>query len=311
MCVLYVALTRAVHAMHILIAPIKETEKVVPKTFAGLLRAALVSDAAFKVGKLFEHGQPNWFGLSHPQATAANPSTPASLPSLPKIQLAPALPDRRRGLQRESPSQLEGGTVAKQRRVFELVDHDRELAMLRGTAFHTFFEQILWLEESACSAEQYLAALRRVPDLVRTTPAQQQAWLQEFRQALAKPDVAAVLTRHQYRPPLVAKWPELANAELVVHNEWAFASITQTQMLQGRMDRVVLWRQAEKVVAVDVLDYKTDLITQEPGQTLIERTEHYRPQLEAYRATLAARFALPPDRIATTLIFVGPGKVVR
>src|SRR5205085_7933505 len=41
LCVLYVAMTRAVHALHMIIAPAKANERSIPKTFAGLLRASL------------------------------------------------------------------------------------------------------------------------------------------------------------------------------------------------------------------------------------------------------------------------------
>ncbi|HUG70936.1 MAG TPA: UvrD-helicase domain-containing protein, partial [Pirellulaceae bacterium] len=46
LCVLYVALTRAVHALHMIIAPSKENERVVPLSSAGLLRAALRGNEA-------------------------------------------------------------------------------------------------------------------------------------------------------------------------------------------------------------------------------------------------------------------------
>ena len=41
LCVLYVALTRTIHALHMIIAPSAKSEKTLPRTAAGLLRAAL------------------------------------------------------------------------------------------------------------------------------------------------------------------------------------------------------------------------------------------------------------------------------
>jgi ATP-dependent exoDNAse (exonuclease V) beta subunit len=41
LCVLYVAATRAIHALHIIVAPSAENEKSLHKTYGGLLRAAL------------------------------------------------------------------------------------------------------------------------------------------------------------------------------------------------------------------------------------------------------------------------------
>ena len=41
LCLLYVAMTRAVHALYMIIAPSRENERSLPKTYAGVLRSAL------------------------------------------------------------------------------------------------------------------------------------------------------------------------------------------------------------------------------------------------------------------------------
>src|SRR5206468_2979789 len=65
LCVLYVAMTRAVHALHMIIAPPKPNEKSLPKTFAGLLRTTLAPDVKPEPGvTLYEHGDPNWSSAS-------------------------------------------------------------------------------------------------------------------------------------------------------------------------------------------------------------------------------------------------------
>ena len=62
LCVLYVAMTRAVHALHMIIAPAKPNEKCLPKTFAGLLRATLAAGPPAAGGvTLYEHGDPQWY----------------------------------------------------------------------------------------------------------------------------------------------------------------------------------------------------------------------------------------------------------
>ena len=311
MCVLYVAITRAVHALHMLIRPLNETEKTHPKTYAGLVRASLCDSTAPNAGVLFTHGQADWYTRTFGHSTV---ETATNLPvaSLPQIQLAPPPVERRRGLQRESPSGMEGGQAARLARMFELVDPDREQAMQRGTAFHAFFEQITWLEDSTPSDEAYLAALRRVPDMARVPLATQQAWLEEFRTALAREEVQGVLRRSTYLKSLPSAITNLARAaEVVVQNEWPFVIVDGSQMLQGRMDRVVFLQAAEETIAADVLDYKTDFISTSPGQTLPDLVEHYRPQIEAYRRTLSQLTHLPPERITAGLVFVSVGKLVR
>jgi ATP-dependent exoDNAse (exonuclease V) beta subunit len=60
-CLLYVALTRAKHALYLITAPSKPNERTVPKTFAGVLRAALGAEAPLEPGRVwFTIGDPNW-----------------------------------------------------------------------------------------------------------------------------------------------------------------------------------------------------------------------------------------------------------
>src|SRR5262249_59044614 len=62
LCVLYVAMTRAVHALHMIIAPAKGNEKSMPKTFAGILRATLGGGKPAVGGaRLYEQGDAKWF----------------------------------------------------------------------------------------------------------------------------------------------------------------------------------------------------------------------------------------------------------
>ena len=57
LCVLYVAMTRAIHALHMIIAPSKDNERTIPSTWAGLLRAALTNgQTTAPATVLYEHG---------------------------------------------------------------------------------------------------------------------------------------------------------------------------------------------------------------------------------------------------------------
>jgi ATP-dependent helicase/nuclease subunit A len=62
LCVLYVAVTRAIHAWYALIPPSSDSERNVPRTPAGLLRAALADGGrAEPATVLYQHGDPEWF----------------------------------------------------------------------------------------------------------------------------------------------------------------------------------------------------------------------------------------------------------
>ena len=67
LCVLYVALTRAVHALHMIVAPSAENEKSLHATFSGVLRAALTGGGKLAPRTIaYENGDPQWFIATEP-----------------------------------------------------------------------------------------------------------------------------------------------------------------------------------------------------------------------------------------------------
>ena len=64
-----------------------------------------------------------------------------------------------------------------------------------------------------------------------------------------------------------------------------------------------------RVVAADVVDYKTDAVAQDAAPNLDHLVAHYQPQIEAYRRAVAGMFRLDRTRIAARLVFVSPGVV--
>ena len=78
LCLLYVAMTRPIHALHMIIKPAKANEKKLPATFAGVVRAALArSIPAKETAVLFEAGDPNW------SDRMSREEVPTLLPSVP------------------------------------------------------------------------------------------------------------------------------------------------------------------------------------------------------------------------------------
>ena len=79
LCVLYVAMTRAVHALHMLIAPARPNERSLPKTFSGLLPHTLASGRPATPKQLYEHGDAQWFQRA--QGAASAPAVAANVPT--------------------------------------------------------------------------------------------------------------------------------------------------------------------------------------------------------------------------------------
>jgi len=76
--------------------------------------------------------------------------------------------------------------------------------------------------------------------------------------------------------------------------------------LRGFIDRLVIMRVGERIVAVDICDYKTDHVDPDTDE-LKGRISHYRPQITAYRKAIAQMFALEQSQIGARLIFTSAG----
>ena len=83
----------------------------------------------------------------------------------------------------------------------------------------------------------------------------------------------------------------------------------EEQLWSGSIDRLVLGRRGDDVVWAEVLDYKSDILTEED---LPDRTEYYRPQLETYGRVVAAQtgLGLAVSEIRLRLVFLELGRVV-
>jgi ATP-dependent exoDNAse (exonuclease V) beta subunit len=202
LCVLYVALTRAVHALHLITKPIIKPERSgLPRTFAGLLRAAVANGRPLPERAIvYEDGDPNWF------AKSGRGSAPAAAPAeaaIPALRLAPLEGPRRRGLDRVAPSDLEGTRGGLR---LERTGGDGLSGRQRGTIVHAWMEQIGWLRDGLPPEP----ALRQVANRLietRLDPSQIASYLADFHAALALPAVAAVLDPHYYANVSAVGWP--------------------------------------------------------------------------------------------------------
>jgi ATP-dependent exoDNAse (exonuclease V) beta subunit len=318
LCLLYVALTRAVHAVEMVIAPPSKPEEY-SATLAGLLRAALAPGTpAAPDSVLYDSGDPAWERKAAPAAAVAKAGAVSSATEIAspvieevRIGLAPSRGPRRRGLDRRSPSQLEGGPRVDLRRRLQVGE---STGRTQGTLIHGWFQQIAWLEEGLPDD----AALRKSVNATDVSEADLAARLARFRAMVARPAVVRTLSRSSYDDPAalgfsgpIAK--ELVaglagnNIRLELHRERLFALRLDDAIVQGSFDRLLLFRQGTKVVAADILDFKTDRVVDSSG--ISERVKIYQPQLEEYRRAAAALFGLNPQRVTARLLFVEPGEL--
>lgn len=287
LCQAYVGLTRAMRRMD-LVVPVSG-KRDVKLALAQLLRAQLAPNTGADAQGLLWRAPgsvDHWAdGIREQQA-----AQPAESP--PVLSLRPA--SRGRTLPSRSPSSLEGGGAALGA---DLLAPRASGALDRGTVLHAWLERITWLQDGVPDDEALLAAARAAGHHSPRLP----HWLTDFRAALARPEIAALLSR-----------PD-DGVERVVSNERAFALRLADDdgapfLLTGSMDRMVQERRDGAISAVQVIDWKSDSVADDAA--LAERVAYYRPQLAAYRRAAAALTGVDPAAVRCRLAFVQLGRVI-
>lgn len=334
LCLLYVALTRAKHSLHMLIPP--NESKSPPASYAGILMASLTnSHLAAADHSLYECGDPRWFDqypelIMQPSEGRAADSKPDRA-SVPAVRLA-GMSERRRGLRREAPSKhaqthlllrgLDGPNTqsvesdsGSQPPADSVVTNSAQGSLdprTRGTLVHAWFETIQWLDDGMPDESHLRQIAKRhfVPTDIS------EPMLQTFLNDLRKPHTQATLQRQSFLqlPHLQELQKKLgANftaASLQVENERPFVLKRQGAIVVGTIDRLVLVMHGGKPVAADVVDFKTDRIVGEVKKWVQQKTQHYQSQLEEYRIAVQTCFGIPQQHISTRLLLIEPDVVV-
>ena len=339
LCVLYVAMTRAARRLDLLIASEGEASSL-----TSVLRETLLADPAPPEGgeneEVAAESEPfvdgvreswrhplsvdTWYEASADgaaltlEAATEHEESPTVVGSR-EIQFA--VQNEPRWLPKSSPS---GRSEQSEITPSSLLDLSAGSARLRGLVMHAWLAEMEWLEDYSPADDLLHSQARRVAceekqDLSRRVVTQM---IEEYRAMLRQPRVLAELSRPKSRHG-VEVWRERPFAVSLDLEG------VQT-MVRGAFDRVVLRYEDDRLVAADVLDYKTDSLStpsargagrqldlipgaaEESGgeSLLLAKTEHYRPQMESYRDVLAALTGLEPDAIQTRLLFLSSDKLV-
>jgi ATP-dependent exoDNAse (exonuclease V) beta subunit len=314
LCVLYVAVTRARHALHLLVKPSSppsksrkrsQADSKLPQTMAGLLRAALTDGGPLPPGTVLTiSGDPEWHSRVPELARGAEAPSPPQPPL--RIRLAPPRHDSISRLEEVQPSRHRQGRI----RMTDIFSPP-SAARSRGSLLHAWFEQIAWLDDGPPDDELLLWIAYRweLPEI--DIP---QA-IEDFRAMLAMPSIASILSRRAYQGPqglfgaALAEVPSPPQATLRVRTEHRFAAPVDNLLIRGSMDRLVLLEHHGKTLAADICDYKTDLLEGLDPAVVEERLAGYREQLRLYARAAAHQFELPDDRVSARLILLGPGRV--
>ena len=326
LCVFYVALTRAIHSMHLLISPMAG-EKL-PKTYSGLLLASLGGgNQAPPSTTIYQTGEMDWFQKVPELLDARTLRASPENAFVPRVRLAPMPDGRRRGLHRRAPSRHDetrlylplvaaavagsaAPPTAKSRAA--AVNPPTVDARMRGIVLHAWFECIEWLDESAGVPEE--AVLRQRAEELTVPESTVDVLLPDFLKVLQLPEIRTAFSKTQTGgAPLLAVHRDALNsgrAKIKVERERTFVRLHENQLVLGTIDRLVMVMENGRPVAADVLDFKTDRLVGDREPWIQNKQIHYGPQLAEYRSAVSHCFGIPASRISTRLLLLEAGVVV-
>jgi ATP-dependent exoDNAse (exonuclease V) beta subunit len=303
---LYVAMTRAAHALYMYIPGPRNKE--IQDNWHNLLQLALAPDREREEFKLLaERGDANWHSAPAGEPAAPTPEQPSQRP---RISFCSGPTERPRGLERAAPSRREGGAKVDLKRLFH---PSGGTGMPAGTLYHAWFETIGWLEDGAPSDEELrVAAEKKRTDLSLDIWSKRDAMMATFRKWLDIPAIRMVLEHSAYINALHPGFPValrpvwnagIGSPRVERERRFLVRDKDEGKFWNGSLDRLVWLGDAEKIVAADILDFKTDDIAPGDEKRLAERVAHYRPQLEAYREAVSRMAKLDGKWISARLVF--------
>lgn len=345
LCVLYVAMTRAAHALHVILP---FGTKVDRKTPAAVLLATLngLQDRDEGDSCLYEAGNPQWFEAALASASDDDVADEAVEPSaeiddqLTTFYHDPDCKEKRnkvvvdvrsgRGISKGSASSIGASQEMQVADVFE--QFGSHGAMERGRLLHGCFELLQWSDDGLPET----AVLR--PHLQSICPGSPMIAesISQFFSAIRKDPLAKLIDRGEYVQHHMIEFDGDAN-RLEVLTEHRFAVLGdansfadgnpvgeqeeptpenipanvpvryEPMLMEGIVDRLVLVYCDHRLVAADVIDFKTDRVT---SSQVSQRVNRHRPQMAAYRAAIARQLNLPIERVGTRLAFIATGDVV-
>jgi len=290
LCLLYVAMTRAIHRLE-LIVPARDPAAEPTFSFAGLLRAALGPGPAVD-GVLWAHERnaAAWFT---PQRASVADAPEAG--EVPRLHLAAGAPAART----PEPRSASAGRATV--RAAQILTPPDRFGLARGALVHRWLAELEWLDAPAPDDTHLRALARGVEhdeEVVR-------AALASFRAALAAPAIAALLRRPAGAGGEAFEvWRE---RRFALHLPEARGAHGAEELWQGAFDRVVVARAGGRALRAELIDWKNEQL---PAAEAGARAELHRGQLAAYRRVLARILDLEERRIRMVVAFLHPGVVV-
>lgn len=290
LCVLYVAMTRAVFALHVIV-PAGTNNAEHP---AGLLTEAFgVEQPSPPSSTVFELGDKDWAQNTPSDRVRTVRKEPIDMPN-PQL----ARRTRQRNLEVVSPSE-----IGADRKVLmkQYASSRSGAAKTYGTVMHLWLSQIQWSDN--------LPDATKLRDLARgaASVSEINEWIEKFHGLLSEEPLSVIFDRDTYLHDLRKAMPGLpGDISLDVRTEQRVAGIQEDrhQVVNGMIDRLVLVRSGGQVIAAEIIDYKTSLTENSKAndQDNDLRIERYEPQMTAYKQVIKS--SLRVEDVVTRLVFL-------
>lgn len=296
MCMLYVAMTRAKHGLYMIIPPISNPENA-NKRYHSIIHHAICGEYhPTDAELLWSDGDLDW--AEKVKSVDTSESKHLDLPDGLNVTIT-----ERKVSSFLSASQLEGGELTD---ISSLFAPPNTGGMAFGDLVHELFEQVDWMDDAPSidprlsqtelAHENIQAAVTLVERQLATPPPSpfyRSFYTSEYLSTNAQ--ISAAIASAQ-------------NTSLDVQHESPILVRNGEVVSTGYIDRLVLIISDGKVLAADILDYKTDSI--EGKDQLRQKADHYAPQLQQYMKAISRMYRLPPAMVTSRLIFLNTNQIV-
>ena len=315
LCLFYVALTRARHALYLYASPNKNPVK----QWGSALHSVFANEQnGNEPGVLlYRHGTPDWVEKQAPAILPAQPETntkhtDTKHTDTKHTETAPLrLELRLEDTLLRNPQWVAPSQQIKPAALESLVGYwkpDDTAATVIGKLIHRWFEEVrMWIEDFHPDKNQLLsiAASALTKDEMMQLQLEQQ--VKRFIRYCESPEIRKVFSKLRYQA-----WHHPTPLQLDVTNERRFLVSIDSQLIRGVIDRCVLGWDQGRVVRAEIIDYKTD--ARPAGLDLAtwvaQRQEHHASQLQIYRKVLCKQFALHTEMVQVTLVLLNEEQIV-
>ncbi|MFG0283220.1 MAG: UvrD-helicase domain-containing protein [Phycisphaerales bacterium JB039] len=290
LCLLYVAMTRAIRRLEMIVPLDTPSDEARAPTAARLLCSAFAPTGAPPGQRDPAACVELWGSRRGSWSDGLLPPAPDAAPAIAPVRLATGSRPAWR-LRRRQPSQ-------RPEKAARALRPERPSAAA-GLLLHAWLEAIGWLEDGAPD-EQALGAIAHA---LGWRPEDARAHAGLLRSALEAPEIRALLRRDQTRAAAPA---EVESLEL--RREWPVMLREADALISARIDRLVIGRAGGQAAWARIIDWKTDAAEADPRAGAVTR---HAEQMAGYRRAVGAALRLAPQRIEVVVAMLRSGTVVR